>query len=93
MIKAPHFEGLAQAIRNATISSGATRLTFKVDTHHLTAWPVSRRPAEVPMMTSDGGATDLARLLDAFSHWSRPVMLGTHYQGGLFEFWIESDET
>lgn len=90
MIRAADAGAMASALLEKATSLPEVRLCYLVCPSQMTAAPQCIS-AEVPMMTGQGVAADLARLIYSFHQWGEPIQIGLIQTGGLLQFWIEGE--
>lgn len=69
-----------------------TRLAYRVDPIRLAARRVPTPTGDAPLFSLDGESRDLASLLDSFNRWDGEILVGAHFDGKLFDFWIDSEQ-
>lgn len=43
---------------------------------------------DAPLVVAHGGENDIARVLEGFVHWTKPLIVYGLYQDGLAEVWV-----
>ena len=86
-------QDLATRLHCAAQDKLGKRMTFELHPSQMWAAETHRAPAPVPMLTSHGDASKLAQIIHTYHQWGQPIHIGVYSGDGLFQFWVEQDDT